>query len=53
MIFVAICQHAPERCPASNREVWELVMDTQSKIPDLETKIWCEEPGYSRLALFP
>lgn len=38
MLFVAICQHLPRDCPASNREILELIMDTQSKIPDIEKR---------------
>jgi hypothetical protein len=38
MLFVAICEHAPRDRPASNREIQELVMDTQTKIPDKEKR---------------
>ncbi len=38
MIFVAICEHAPRDCPAGNRELLELIMDTQPKIPDIEKR---------------
>ncbi len=38
MIFVAICQHLPRDCPASNRELLELLTDTSPKIPDIEKR---------------
>ncbi len=45
MIFVVICQHVPERCPASNREVWELMTDTRPKIPEIEKRYGVKNLG--------
>ena len=38
MLFVAIAQHDPARCPLFDREMYELVSDSMAKVPDLEKR---------------